>query len=750
LKHEQGRAESTMASSARRALDRLSRLMLFAFLLFPVACSRIPPGRSAVDSVRILHARAVSDDDLESKMGTQASTRFLFLFQGVAYDYSIYDESVLQRDMARIERFYRSKGYFDAHARVAHVWPIKGNHVRVELVVDEGKATLNRNIVVLGLEGLPKDVADAAALAPRKKLVRGVAFDEDNFSDAKKALQRALTDRGYAYATVDDDAEVDIGEHVADYGFKVTVGPRAVFGPITIVGLDAATGPGKERIPEAPLRRAIDIREGAIYSTAEIESATQALLDLEVFSSVQIVPSLPTPPPGNHVVPLTVKVEPTRLHQITLGGGVEIDAIKTDLHLVAGWEDHNFFGNLRDFSATFKPGVVLYPVRIDNFNGPVKPLPEERTRIAFKQPGFLEARTTGFVRPEFNIFPLLVQVDPDPSLPVVGYREGKVPIGVERTFWNTLYVSLDYTFQVENPFAYVQDLDPALSTVILSFPELVTRLDFRNDSVRPTKGVYLANTLQVAGGIFGGNATDVRIQPEVRTYIPLAHGLTFATRASVGFLWASNYGNDYDDEIHNSATWAVSNPPAGSNVPPNARANLERDTQVMFFRGLFSGGSTTNRGYPLLGVSPHAVVPFLNPATASQQERFSCNPQEPSFNPPQCFLPVGGFTLWELQNEVRADISGPLSGSVFCDMSDVSPHETDFRFGHLHLSCGVGVAYDTPVGPIRADIGYRIPPLQILGYKNEWDAFEADPTNGWQPRILGQPFALAIGIGQAY
>jgi outer membrane protein insertion porin family/translocation and assembly module TamA len=112
---------------------------------------------------------------------------------------------------------------------------------------------------------------------------------------------------------------------------------------------------------------------------------------------------------------------------------------------------------------------------------------------------------------------------------------------------------------------------------------------------------------------------------------------------------------------------------------------------------------------------------------------------------------VGGFTLWEFQNEVRADISGPLSAALFCDMSDVSPKEGDIRLSHLHLSCGVGAAYDTPVGPIRVDIGYRIQPLQVLGYRSETAASDADPVNGLQRPLFGiLPVAIAIGIGQAY
>jgi Omp85 superfamily domain len=260
----------------------------------------------------------------------------------------------------------------------------------------------------------------------------------------------------------------------------------------------------------------------------------------------------------------------------------------------------------------------------------------------------------------------------------------------------------------------------------------------------------------VAGGPFGGTATDVRVQPEIRTYLPIKRGLTFATRASLGFLFSSNYGKNWASQLKGSDVSSTPYDPTGMSTPAQyaaARTELTHDTQIMYFRGFFSGGPTTNRGFPLLGVSPHGVIPYLNPATASQQVQFNCDPSQPGFVKAQadsCYLPVGGFTLWELQNEIRADISGPLSASVFCDMSDVSPNEGDIRLMYLHLSCGLGAAYDTPVGPVRVNIGYRVQPLQVLGYKSESAAAQADPVNGTQPTILGLPLAIAIGIGQAY
>ncbi len=720
-----------------------------------MACSKIPPGRSAVDSVTIRNNEVIKASDIEASLATEASPRFLFLFQGIAYDYAFLDESVLQRDMSRVEHFYRAHGFLDAHARVARIEHASERHVRVEIVVDEGPATLNRDVRVLGLEGVEPDVARDAVRAATSSLRTGARFEEKAFKDSEAAVKRALTDHGYAWARVEARCELDVGAHTADYGFSVRPGPIALFGPIAIAGLDPdANGPQRAAIDEAPVRRAMNIRPGTRYSTERIESAKRALLDLGVFSSVAIEPTLPDPPPPDSVVPLTAKVEPSHLRQIRLGGGVEIDEIKTDLHLVAGWEDRNFLGGLRDFGATFRPGVVLYPIRINNWQGPIKPLPEERFQMRLAQPGFLEARTSGVLRPELNVFQLLVEVNPPAGAPVVGYIEAKVPVGVERTFLKKLFFALNYTVQVESPFAYIEPLDPSLAMVVLSFPELLAHLDLRDSATEPHEGFYVGNTLQVAGGVFGGSATDVRVQPEVRTYVPLGRGATFATRASVGFLWASSYGNNWEQELRGSAATSAPPPMGLTRSQADAlaadRARLERDVQLMYFRGFFSGGPSTNRGFPVLGVSPHGVVPFLNPGTASQQVQFQCDPSLPGFNPTGCFLPVGGFTLWELQNEVRVDVAGPLSVAFFCDMSDVSPNPADIRLSHLHLSCGVGAAYDTPVGPIRLDVGYRVPPLQVLGYPNEAAAFAADPLNGDQPTILGAPVAIAIGIGEAY
>src|SRR5580692_586658 len=221
------------------------------------ACSTIPPGRSSIDSVDIESASDVNDSDVSDRISTAATPKFLGLFRGVAYDYEVYDETVLQRDLARVERYFQGHGYLDAHARAARVLHKGPRHVRVEIEVDAGLPTFSRGVEVSGVESVPALVAEAVRHAAADALPTKTRFDEDAYKAAEVAVGRALTDRGYAYAKVERKVQIDIGAHVADYTFTVTPGPPCTYGAITITGLDPdGAGPRPQEIEEGPLRRA--------------------------------------------------------------------------------------------------------------------------------------------------------------------------------------------------------------------------------------------------------------------------------------------------------------------------------------------------------------------------------------------------------------------------------------------------------------------------------------------------------------
>lgn len=717
-----------LASYCPRALRVVAFLAGVSAVVFLLGCNSIPKGRSTVDEVKVRGADKLDEGDIEDKITTTEAPKLLGLFRGVIYEYTIFDRAALQRDMARVEAYYRSRGYFEAHARAGRIHVKDYQHVSVEIVVEEGEAVTNDEARFEGLEELPANIVDAVKKAARLTLEPKKPFEQEQFEKAEGAVRRALSDRGYAYATSKGDAGIDIVNHKAHVTFVVAPGPVCKFGPITIEGLG--------QLPEPPVRRAIDIEQGEPYSEATLDAAQQAVLDLGVFASVKLEPDLPNPPRPDRIVPVKVTVEPSRLRTIRLGGGLEFDILKTDVHGLVGWENRNFLGGFRTFSVNFRPGVVLYPVRLNNITVPKNFLPEERLRLELRQPGFPEARTNAFIRPDFDIYPVLIDPDPPPNAPVLGYAEQRTSVGVDRVF-GKLFVALSHNVQVAYPFKYLGTPDDTLSLLVISYPELLTNLDFRDDRVHPRKGIYIGNTLQYAGGPFGGDARDLKVQPDVRGYIPLGKRVVWANRASVGLMYPQGYGDRIKNPIANEAP----------------SADRTRDYQLTFFRGFFSGGPSSNRGYPLRGIGPYDNIPFLSPDIQLQQNdnlgesKDLCSSTFPIPEPPQgqekqidCRTPTGGFTLWEASTEIRINVNGPLSVATFCDASDVSPQTTDIRLDRLHLSCGVGGRYDTPAGPVRIDIGYRIPGMQGS------DLRERPPPD----LFAGIPIAVHFGIGEAY
>ena len=672
-----------------------------------LGCASIPQGTAAVDAVSVEGNKAISSSDVEEKLATTPSPKFFGLFRGIIYDYELFDRSVVQHDLERVERYYRARGYYEAQARAGRIRYTGEKHVEVTIEVHEGDPVVVRDATIEGIEGLSAKDARAVQGALRQLVKAGKPFEEEPYAKAEAAMKRALTDRGYAWAKVERRADVDLPRHFARLYFKTRVGPRATFGKITIDGLG--------ELPQPPVERALDIEPGQPYSTGSIAAAQQAVLNLGTFSSVEITPELPEPPPANAVVSLQVHTQPQKLKSVLLGGGIELDAIRTQAHLHIGWEHKNLFGGFRHFTVDFRPGIDLYPTRLPSFQTPTQVLPEERLRLELHQPGFIEARTNGVITQELNTYPLLLSTNVDPAAPVLGFLEYKGAVGLDRTLWK-VFGSSTYNLQWNNPFAYKDARDADLGPILVSYIDLLGQLDFRNDKIRPHSGLYVQNDLQFAG--LGGDARDVRIQPEARAYLPLGKRVTLAGRATVGFVFPFNYG---------TAPKAAPNSKEGD----PGRAEAFRDIELVYLRGFFSGGPSSNRGYPLRGVGPHAYVPFLSSGVGAGST--SCGGKT-------CQSPVGGLSLWEASLELRFPVLGPVSASAFCDASDVSPDQLSIRLGYTHLSCGPGIRYETPIGPVRVDVGFRIPGLQA----------PAGVTEGDPGGIFGVPAALAFGIGETF
>jgi outer membrane protein insertion porin family/translocation and assembly module TamA len=333
---------------------------------------------------------------------------------------------------------------------------------------------------------------------------------------------------------------------------------------------------------------------------------------------------------------------------------------------------------------------------------------------------------------------------------VVGYREIRESLGVDRSFLRgKLSFGAAYNFQLSYPFSYVWPLDQGIQRVLVSYVSLTQAIDLRDNAIKPRKGMYFSNEIQLGGGVLGGDADDVKIQPDLRFYLPFGRSITLATRGSVGFLFPRSYGSTLGQTSPDSAV-----DPLGAFSFESQR---NRDLQLLFFRAFFSGGPNSNRGYALRGVGPRGIAPFRLGGSTALRDCVGRVPggagvpgaatqlaKLPDVDPLVCSVSLGGLSLWEWSGELRFQLTSSVATLLFLDAGDVTRERVSLRFNYPHLTAGTGLRVDTPVGPVRLDVGYAIPKLQRLGG-------DLDPSQEGEPAtFLGLPIALNIAVGEAF
>ena len=128
---------------------------------------------------------------------------------------------------------------------------------------------------------------------------------------------------------------------------------------------------------------------------------------------------------------------------------------------------------------------------------------------------------------------------------------------------------------------------------------------------------------------------------------------------------------------------------------------------VPFFKRYFLGGATNLRGWGRFEVSP------LSGAG----------------------LPIGGHSFVNFSTELRFPVVGKLGAVVFLDGGNVWTNPWDFNLNDLRYDVGPGLRYNTPVGPIRLDVGWQLNPIPGL------------LVNG-EPQT--RPLRFHFSIGQAF
>jgi outer membrane protein assembly complex protein YaeT len=131
------------------------------------------------------------------------------------------------------------------------------------------------------------------------------------------------------------------------------------------------------------------------------------------------------------------------------------------------------------------------------------------------------------------------------------------------------------------------------------------------------------------------------------------------------------------------------------------------DVNVPFFKRYFLGGSTSVRGWGRYELSP---------LTETGQ-------------------PIGGLSVVETSGELRVPFGTKLSAVAFVDAGSVGRNPWHLDPGGFRVAGGPGVRYDTPIGPVRFDVGYQLNPIPGL-------LVDGKPQN--------RPWRAHVSIGQAF
>jgi outer membrane translocation and assembly module TamA len=137
----------------------------------------------------------------------------------------------------------------------------------------------------------------------------------------------------------------------------------------------------------------------------------------------------------------------------------------------------------------------------------------------------------------------------------------------------------------------------------------------------------------------------VKLVLEARHYLPLSQHLLLATRLKLGGI--EPYGSSTD-------------------VPFNVR--------------FFAGGPGSVRGFQLNR---------LGPVNADGD-------------------PIGGLSLIEGSAELRFPLFGDFGAVLFLDFGNVFSPPFTYHLGDLRYAVGPGLRYNTPVGPLRLDVGFIV------------------------------------------
>lgn len=660
--------------------------------------------RPEVRRLTIRGVRSVDEDELRANIATERSRCRSALLTPICwitkasgfYEREYLSRAELGRDMFRIRVFYFKRGFREAQVDTI----VTGNNdeVHVTIEVKEGEPTRVTRVTVRR----PESLLDDRQVGRLMQLRAGEPLNLIDLDSSRVRIENSLWDMGYSDAVVNIDSTT-VSPDQRQATVLVTIDPRwrATVGAIRISG--------NRKVADRTILNSLPFGVGSLYRRRDLLRGQRNLYDSELFQRAQII----VPPQGDTSKVIEVTVDEALLRSARVAFGfntadfVQVEGRYTNRNWSGGARRIDLAATIGNLFASGLNGVFPFRDVFDDVgeNRSEFTKPTWRASADFRQPWFQsQANTIGA-----GIF---------------GYRQSQPGIYVDRShgatgtfsreFIERAVASLTYRFELNRvqagdvyfcvnygvcdiPTVTALQQEQRLSPVSLTAS--ITR---SNDLLNPTAGYVARAELEHASAFTLSDYRYNRAAAEGAVYRRVGERMVLAAHARLG--------------------WVV--PLASTEEATGVRT--PGDLSILHPRRRFyAGGAQSVRGYGegqlgprVLTIPPEDLLArgctLTAPSTAICPDGAINGDVDPTddvgalddddFTP----RPLGGQSLIEASVELRFPIWKNLSGAAFIDGALVgSGTLREITVGSGAITPGVGVRYNSPVGPIRVDLAFN-------------------------------------------
>ena len=463
-----------------------------------------------VSGVRIVGAHQLSEAGIIAGLATRPPRGWIWV------ERSEYDPALVELDRKRIETYYAEHGFFSARVTDSSARAVAPGELSVRFVVQEGKPSRISSILMQAGQELTK--RERRQLADQVELSTKSVFDYRAYQAALQRLQSSLVGFGFAHAQVQGKVRVEPDARGVKIEIDLDSGPRAHFGPSTIVGL--------ERIPRSAVEARLAWETGQVYDPALVELTRKRLFQLGVFNSIRVDVSHEQRPA---VLPVQIELSETSRHEIKIGAGAGLDRVHYEIRARLDYSLRGFIDPLATLHTRFRPAFLI--------------LPEASPKTGFGGEASLSVEQEDFPLPRVRLgLSMGYSVTQTDAYTLQGLRSR---LGLERPFLSDrLRVSLGYQFRLQS-FLNVSDAIPGPQAKALGMHGIyrlasldqVLTYDGRDDPTEPHLGFFLGAYFEEGDTYLGGAFSYAKASPEARGYVPLGGRLVLAARARFGWAY---------------------------------------------------------------------------------------------------------------------------------------------------------------------------------------------------------------------